>query len=270
MTDGTITIQADSLVTQFDDTSGSASYAYRTYFRNSILAVISTESDWITPAGFSFYSLARMTERTKNKLWDAGFIKTDDTIHDWVNEWKDNLSNAVISLNEDYALGTVDVSFGTAGLGTVTTADYKSVRRFWVTYNGNDFYQSTKQSINDYFPDQTFSSTHPYHAWLGDTVFEVQPGESGGTARMVFSRFGTTMVNDTDDLPLPFRSYTDSCVNYCVAQALFKDEKYDAYDRKMIEYAVTKQEFIQQNTPRDRSGATYIDTVEPVSGEDGW
>ena len=35
MTGGTVTYQADGTVTEFDDTSGSASYAYKTYFKNS-------------------------------------------------------------------------------------------------------------------------------------------------------------------------------------------------------------------------------------------
>ena len=270
MTDGTITYQADHQFTQFDDTSGSPSYAYRTYFRSSALGVNTIESDWITSGGFPFYSLARMRDRVKKKLWDAGYIKDDITIDDWINEWKDEMSNAVIALNEDYALGTVDVPFGTAGLGTINTADYKNPRRFWVTTNGNDFYQSTKMSINDFMPNQVFSASHPYHAWQGDNVFQVKPDGASGTARLAFYRFGTTMVNDTDELAQPFRSYTKSFVDYGEAQALFKDGKYDAYDRKMSEARLSKQEFIQQMTPRDLSSATYIDIVENISGESGY
>jgi len=60
MTDGTITYQADSLFTLFDDTSGSSTYGYRTYFRNSVLGVNTTESDWWTSAGLSFYSLGKL------------------------------------------------------------------------------------------------------------------------------------------------------------------------------------------------------------------
>ena len=179
------------------------------------------------------------------------------------------MSNAVISLNEDYALGTVDVAFGTAGLGTITTADYKNVRRFWFTTNGNDFYQSTKMSINDFLPDQVFSTSHPYHAWQGDTVFQVKPDGTAGTARLAFYRFGTTMVNDTDELPQPFRSYTKSFVDYAEAQALFKDGKLDAYDRKIAETKLSKSEFVTQMTPRDLSGPIYVDIVEPISGESG-
>lgn len=93
------------------------------------------------------------------------------------------------------------------------------------------------------------------------------PNESGGTARITFYRFGTTMVNDTDELPLPFRPYTDSFVDYGVAQASFKDGKLTEYDRKIGEVNVSKQEFINQMSPRDK-GPRYIDQVEPMSGED--
>lgn len=112
MTDGTITYQPDAYdvergesYTIFDDTTGSASYAYRTYFRNSALTTNSIESDWITTAGFSFYSLGAIRQRIKDKLWNSTWIKEDITMDNWINEWKDKMSNAVIALNEDYALG---------------------------------------------------------------------------------------------------------------------------------------------------------------------
>src|SRR3990167_8994521 len=112
MTSGTITYQADSQRTIFDDTSGSSTYGYRTYYRNSGLAVTTTESDWITSAGYAFYSLAKLRERVKDKLWNANFINDDAIIDDWINEYKEQLNQEVISVNEDYALGTVQVAFG--------------------------------------------------------------------------------------------------------------------------------------------------------------
>lgn len=275
MTNGTVTysphlydLEDRASYTVFDDSSGSASYAYRTYFRNSVLAVNSTESDWITPSGFSFYSLASMRERIKDKLWDASWIKDDITIDNWINEWKDEMSNSVIAINEDYAMGTVDVAFdGTDGYGTITTNDFSQIRKIEVTYNGNNWYKSTKMDINDPVPDQIFSSTKPYHAWRGDTVFQVFPNESGGTARVWYYAFGTTMVNDTDELPLPMRPFTKSFIDYGEAQALRKDEKQDWKD-KMREAYGSKQDFVTKLTPRDKSGVEYIDLVEPVANDD--
>ena len=266
MTSGTITYQADHPFTQFDDTSGSISYAYRTYFRNSVLAVNTTESDWIviTP---SFYSLAVMRQRTKNKLWDASFLKDDSQVDDWTNEFKDKLTNLAIGVNEDYSLGTVDVGFGTAGLGTVITADFKQPRRVWITYNGSDFFQSTKMNINDFLPDQTFSDTHPNHAWFGNDIIQVKPEKNGGTARITYYAQGTPMVNDTDELPRYMRGYTDAFVEYNLLQAQYKDGKLSFGEKKAAEQALV-QDFSSQLAPRDKSGATYVGLVTAISGED--
>ena len=266
MTDGTITYQADSLFTLFDDTSGSSTYGYRTYFRNSVLGVNTTESDWWTSAGLSFYSLGKLRERTKSKLWNANFL-TDPVIDEWTNECKDKLTNAAIQANEDYSLGTVDIGFGTAGLGTVTTGDFKQPRRLWVTYNGNDFYQSTKIDANDDFPNRTYISTHPYHYWFGNDIFQVNPAESGGTARIMFYRQGTPMVNDTDELPRFMRGNTDVFVEYNLLQAQYKDGKLGLADKKTAEQIIIR-EFVEHLAPRDKTGAEYVDLIEPIEGYD--
>ena len=267
MTDGTITYQADRLFTEFDDTSGSSAYAYKTYFRNSVLNVTTTESDWQTLAGPTFYSLSSIRERTKDKLWDSTYIKDDKKIDDWTNEWKDELTNAVISVNEDYALGTSNVAFGTDGLGTISDTDFKQVRRVWVTYDGVNSYQSTKMNINDFTPNQVFSSTHPYHAWRGDAIFQVKPSDSTGTASLVSYRLGTTMKNDTDTLPIPMRGYTKSFVDYNLAQAFLKDGKLAEYQQKIVEAQAAKQQFVTELVPRDKTGPTMITLTEPISGE---
>ena len=230
MTSGTVTYQPNAYDTEtkqsytvFDDATGSVSYGYRTYFRNSVLAANSLESDWITPAGFDFYSLAAIRERGKRKLWDSSFIKGDDIIDDWINELKEEFVKGAIQVNEDYALGTVDVGFdGTDGFGTVTTTDITHIRRVDITYNGADYFMATKMNVNDYLPDEQFSSVHPYIHWRGDTVFRVRPDESGGTARMTFYRFGTTMVNDTDILPVIMRPFTRSFTDYVKLNAQYK------------------------------------------------
>lgn len=264
---GTVTLQVDGNVTQFDDTSGSTSYAYKTFFRSSALSVNSTESDWITSSGFSFYSLAALRNRAKDRLWNANYL-SDLLLNDWVNEWKDELTNGIISLNEDYALGTVDVAFGTAGLGTITTADFKQVKRIWTTFNGVDYFKSTKMDSNDYIPNQTFSTMMPYHYYQGDTVLGIQPNGQAGTARLEFYRFGTTMVNDTDELPQPFRSYTKTFMDYMENLALKKDGKYQESQGPLQEANIGKARFIIEMTPRDKTGPQYVDLVEPIDGDD--
>ena len=251
ITDGTITYQADQLFTQFDDVSGVTTYGYRARFRNSVSGSVTSISDWLLLPGFSFYSLAEIRQRSKDKMWDATFIQNDLIWDRWTNEFKDKLTNAAIQVNEDYSLGTVDVGFGTAGLGTVTTGDFKQPRRVWVTYNGNDYYESTKQEANDDFPNRNYISTKPQHYWFGNDIIQVKPEESGGTARIMYYAQGTPMVNDTDELPRYMRGYTDGFVEYNLIQAQYKDGKINMNEKKNAELSLIR-EFTGKITPRDK------------------
>lgn len=265
LTDGTVTYQADSEYTQFDDTAGSSTYAYKTLFRNSVLDVRTTKSDWIvvTP---NFYSLAVIRDRTKSKLWNADFVDDSD-IDNWTNEFKDKLTNIAINVNDDYSLGTVDVSFGTAGQGTITTGDFKQPRKIWVTYNGVDYYQSTKMEAYEDFPGRVYSSTNPFHYWFGNDIVQVNPAESGGTARIMYYQLGTTMVNDTDELPRYMRGYTDLFVEYNLIQAQYKDQKISLSDKKVAETTLF-QSFISEVTPRDKTGPRFIHISEVTDADD--
>jgi len=155
MTDGTVTITPDSEYTIFDDTTGASTYAYRTQYRNSVSGETSSDSDWQTTEGFSFYSLAKIRDRVKRKLFGNNIIQDDQTINDWINEWIESMNNVAIDVNKDYSYGTVDVAFGTSGLGTISTSNFKEVRRMWVTYNGTDY----SQSINPMSKVLSFSDT---------------------------------------------------------------------------------------------------------------
>jgi len=271
---GTITYQADALDQQtgqsytiFDDTSGTVTDAYRTYFRNSVLVVNSTESDWITSAGFTFYSLGKLRQRIREKLWASDFA-SDNEINNWINEWKDEMVNSAVSVNEDYSIGTVNVAFGTNGLGTVTTTDFKQPKRIEITYNGSDYFLSTKRALNEYYPSEVVNSAHPYHNWEGDTVIRVMPSDEAGTAKIWYYQTGTPMVNDTDELPLPMRAYTNSFVSHGLGMAYQKDGK-TTEARDQFSYANSaKNQFTVQITPRDKSGPTYVKIEEVTSGED--
>ena len=266
LANGTVEIQADAPYTQFDDTAGSTTYTYKTYPRNSGLSVNGPESDWIvvTP---EFYWLSSLRQRVKDKLWNSNFVQ-DNQIDDWLNEWKDEMQNAAVSVNEEYSIGTAQVAFGTAGLGTVTTADFKQPRRVEVTYNGNDWFLSTKHNLTEFSPNQTFNSTHPYHSWYGDTVFRIHPAESGGTAQFWFYRTGTPMLNDTDQLPLPMRPYTKSFVDYALGQAYQKDGKVQQAESRINEAYNKKVMFTSQISARDKTGPLYVTLTDVTSGDD--
>ena len=274
ITNGTIEYQADALDRQtgksytiFDDTSGTTTDAYKTYFRNSALALNSLESGWITPIGLTFYSLGKLRQRIREKLWQSDFA-SDDEIDNWINEWKDEMTNAAISVNEDYAIGTVNVAFGSDGLGTITTADFKQPKRIEITYNGADYFLSTKRSLNEYYPSEVVNSAHPYHNWEGDTIIHVMPSDDAGTAKIWFYRGGTPMVNDTDELPLEMRSYTNSFVNHGLGMAYQKDGQTTAASTQFVLATAAKNQFTVQITPRDKTGPTYVKIEEVLSGED--
>ena len=274
LTNGTVTITPDNWdqakqksYTTFDDADGSVSYTYKTFFRNSALPLTSTDSDWITVTP-DFYSLAILRNRVKEKLWNSTFV-TDDAINSWINEWRDEMNNALISVNEDYAIGTVDVPFGSSGLGTVTTGDFREPKRIEITYNGSDFFLSTKRALNEYYPSEVVNSAHPYHNWQGNNVIHVMPSDEAGTARIWFYRAGTPMVNDTDTLDLPMRAYTNSFVNYALGMAYQKDGKAAQAQLKIQDANNQKEMFLRQMAPRDKSSQTYIRLTEVTSGDDG-
>jgi hypothetical protein len=271
ITDGTLTIQADSKFTQFDDVNGTITDAYRTYYKNSVLNVTSSESDWITFSGYTFFSLAKMRQRVKDKLWDSSYIVDDSKIDDWINEWQEKMANCVLAVNEDYSKGTVNIGFGTNGLGTITNATFKGVKRFWVTWDNVSSYQSTKIQSNAYLPDQVFTTSHPYHDYVNDNVFRVHPSDVAGTAQIEFYQLKDPMVNDTDELPVPMRGYTSSFVDYGVAQALLKDNKTEEYNLKIGEANSVKEQFRQELSPRDKSSADKVLITDTLGGDfGGW
>lgn len=268
MTGGTITYQADNTFTQFDDTSGTTGYAYKTYFRNSVLLVNSTESDWITPTGFSFYSLAKMRQRTKDKLTSSAFITDDSVIDDWLNEWLEIMTNSAIDVNEDYALGTVDIAFSNnTELGTITATDFKQLRRVWYI-DGSGTYPMTKMDITNYQPDQIFTVIKPYFYMQGDTIIGRRPSDSSGTARCTYYKLNPVLVNDTDEVPTPMKGYTNSFVNYAQAQAYRKDSKPQA-DQQEASALRELGRFKSELSPRNKTGADYVSIVEDMNADDG-
>ena len=268
ITNGTVSITPDGDFTQFDDTTGAAAYAYRTYFQNSLSSVVSTESDWITQSGFSFYSLSKLRSRVLSKLRDSGYIKDESVVNDWINEWIEVMNNAAVQVDKSYGLGTVDVAFGTSGLGTITETDFQEVKRIWVTYSGDDFYKATQTDLNSFYPDQTFNSTHPYFCYTGDSSFEVKSDNSSGTARITYYKIRTKLTDDTDELPVVMRPYTRSFVNYALSEVLYQDNKDSKADRYASRAEADKLLFINQITPRNKTGIQMISLDVITSPDD--
>ena len=267
ITGGTVAITPDNAYTIYDDTTATSSYAYKVSYYASVLAEESTDSDWIVPTGFDFYSLAGIRQRVKRKLFDSTFLDDDVQIDDWTNEWLEKMNNVAIDVNKDYSIGTVDVNIGTSGLGTITSTDFKEVRRVWFTTNSSDYYKASKKSMIEFAPNDTYNETHPYYYMQGDNVIGKLPATQG-TARLVYYTLPTRLSNDTDLLPISMRGYTKSFVDYALGEASYLDNKDNLGDKYSAKAEIELNKFRNEIAPRSKSGPQYITMTDTIDGDD--
>jgi len=265
----TVSITPDSLFTEYNDTSGASTYAYKVQYYNPVSGALSTESDWFIPGGPSWYSLQRLRGRIKSKLNNAGFIKSDSDIDDWINEWIEEMTNKALKVNEAYSTGTASYAYGTAGFGTVTEPLFKYASKIELTSDNVTYQRSTEIPLNRYSTNDPFSSLTPRHAWVGDNVFQIMPNGNAGTAYMTLGKLQTQLVDDADELPTYLRGYTRGCTEYCLYVAKNLDEKDQAADKHFQKHLAAETDFIREITPRDQTGPKYIDLVEGIGSEDG-
>ncbi len=262
MTGGTVYITPNSEFTQFDDTSGSTSYGYRASFYSSGLSSEGATSDWLTPTGHDFYSLGKIRQRIKSKAQNGDQL-LDDEIDDWVNEWMERMTATSTKVNEDYNLGTVDVGFsGTAEYGTITSADFKQVRRAWYTEDSTNWYSMTQEKIIDFEPTSVYNETSPYYHMRGDNEIGRNPHDNSGTIRLTYYKLNPVLDSDGDNLPVPMRGYTNSFVDWGLAQAKRKEGKETEALQLEAKAEGSRQQFESEITPRSQSGPSYIKIVE--------
>lgn len=262
----TVAITPDSLFTEYNDTSGVATYAYKTQYYNTLSGDLSSESDWFIPGGPTFYSLQSIRDRVRKSLYNASFITDDTIINSWINEWVELMTNSAIKVDQGYSIGTANVAFGTAGMGTITDATFKQVNKVEITYDGVSYLLSQEIPLNRFSTGDLFSSVYPAHYWQGDSVIGVLPQGQAGTAKLTYSQRNTPLVNDIDELPFSLRAYTTSCIEYVQYRAYDNDQKPDYADRHYQRYIAEKANFISEITPRDQSGPQTIDILDSLSG----
>jgi hypothetical protein len=262
----TVAITPDSLYTEYNDSSGAATYAYKTQYYNSVSADISSESDWFTPSGPSFYSLQKLRDRAKKALFNATFITDDTIIDDWINEWIEQMTNKALKVNQAYSLGTAAYSFGTAGLGTVTEPLFKYATKFEITTDGVSYVNSTEIPVNGFSSTDVFSPLAPNHYWQGDTVFGILPQGSLGTVRLTLGKLATQLTSDIDALPQYLRGYTTGCIEYVLYRAYDMDQKDTVADKHFKRFKDSQMEFLVEITPRDQTGPKTITLVDSLSG----
>lgn len=262
----TTNITPDSSLTEYNDTSGASSYAYKTQFYNSLSGDLSAESDWFVPGGNSFYSLGRLRERIRQALYNSSYITNDNIVNDWVNEWLQEMNNAAIKVNQAYAMGSADYAYGTAGFGTVTDSGFKQAIKIQITQDGNSWQNSTEIPMNQYQEWEYFSGNYPRHAWQGNTIFRILPFGAAGTARFSFGEITDNLTDDNDELPLPLRAYTTGCIEYGLYRFYDNDQKAPDAERHYAKYMAKKGDFVSEMTPRDQTGVKFIQTAESLSG----
>lgn len=263
----TTSITPDSEFTYYDDVSGASTYAYKTAYYNSALPGTSSLSDWITSAGYDFYSLAAIRQRVKDKLFSSGYIGDNSVLNDWINEYLEQMTNAVIDVNQDYALGSTSVAFsGTAELGTITATDFKQIRRLWM-YDGSNYIPASKMESTTPNNNQTYDATNPFFFMLGDNVISRWPHDAAGTATILYYKLNPVLANDTDTLPVPMRGYSKGFVDYALAMAYYKDGKGDLGQAKEGQAMAAIKQFQKESTPRTKTGPQFIDIIETVGEE---
>jgi len=257
ITDGTVNITPDSQYTQFDHTSGATTYGYKAAYYSSALSETSSDSGWITPAGYNFYSLYQIRERVKNKLRSGSFIKDDETISDWINEWLERMNNTLVDVNQDYNIGTADVAYTSNGLGTITANDFKEIRRIWVTTDSVNYYSTRKMHLTDFMPQDTFAIAHPFYYMQGDSVFGIKP-DGPGTARIAYYKTNDPMTDDADELPVPMRGYSKSFVSYALGQAYALDKQKELAATFNASAEGDLERFRVEIAPRSKSGPMFV------------
>lgn len=266
----TVSITPDSFYTEYNDSSGAATYAYQTQFYNTVSGDISGTSSWFVPGGPTAYSLQRMRARVKHDLYSASYIRDDTTIDDWINEWLEVMTNSVIKINQGYAIGTANYAFALSGtpsmaLGTVTDILFRNPNKLEVTFNGVSFVNSTEIALNNFSSTDIFSSNSPRHYWMGDTVFGILPA-TAGTVRMTNSLRYTPLANDADELPQVMKGYTPSFIEYCLYKAYSLDQKDGPAESHWTKALTYQNAFISEITPRDKTGIKMISMDEGLSG----
>lgn len=263
---GTTNITPDNSYTNFNDPNGAVGYAYYTQWYNSLNGDLSAASSIFYPGGPTFYSLQALRQRSKDKLYSAGYIRDDTIITSWINEAYELMANAAIKVNQSYLLGTNMYGFGTDGFGTITDSAFKQPIKMEVTYDNVTFIPSSKIEPRDYADSDWFDVNAPKHTWLGETKFQIQPHQQAGSVRITYAQRFTPLVNDSDELTQTLKAYTTAFTEYCVATAYGLDQKDSDYQLHMQNYEKAKQDFIAEVTPRDLTGAELIDIAESVSG----
>lgn len=257
---GTVSITPDQEFTQYEDSPGSSTYAYKTQFYNSNLDIVSVESAWILGSGISAYSLAGMRDAVRRRIKNIPGIEDQD-IDLFLNEYMELMRNAAIQVNQDYGIGTISfpVSSGTQEY-SLGDNNYRTPVRVWVD-DGNGTAVYLPINMNEI--DPMFD-----YAW--DPRF-YQPGEGKigfipsknlvGTASIVCMKADDRLNSDDSEVPLVMRSYITGFLDYATAMCYRQDGKTELADSRE-KLALNKVDLFKiEIDPRQRVQTTHVENV---------
>lgn len=262
----TTSITPDNQYTQYNDTTGSASYAYYVQYYNSVNGDLSGSSSIFIPGGPTFYSLQSIRQRAKEKLYSANYIREDGILNNWINECYELLVNSAIKVNQGYMIGTNQYGFGTNGYATITDSSFKQAVKIEITYDGVTYIPSTEVAVHNFTESDYFNAYSPRHSWIGETVFEVLPHNSAGSAKVTYAQRFTPLVNDSDELTQTLKAYTTAFVEYVLSVAYGLDQKDIQQQEHFQKFVAYQNEFVAGIIPRDVTGPKTIDMTESISG----
>lgn len=223
---GTVDITPDQPFTQFEDTTAQAGYAYKTQFRNEALDVYSSESNWITTSGYSAYSRAGIRDAVRKRIKNIPGIEDDD-INLFLNEYMEMMRSAAVQVNEDYGLGTLNISVG-AGTQEYNVTEQNPlsrtpVRVWMITAGGTVAYQPIYTS--DIRPDMNYSWSPRFYLPGDNTIGILPVPEQSGTLQVIQNVIDERLTSDDQELPQVMKPYTTGFIDYATSMCYRQDGK---------------------------------------------
>jgi hypothetical protein len=119
-------------------------------------------------------------------------------------------------------------------------------------------------------PNQIFNETYPMFFMYGDNVIARRPYDSSaGTMSILYYKLNPVLDDEADEIPNSMKGYTKGFVDYCLAQAYYKDNKFEQGKVKEDDAKVEVERFKKELVPRNKTGSTYVDIVENFADDTG-
>lgn len=269
---GTVDITPDQPFTQFEDSTAQSGYAYKTAFYNSVLDVYSSESNWITTSGYSPYSRGGLRNAVRQRIKNIPGVEDGD-IDLFLNEYMEMMRNAAVQVNEDYGLGTLNV---TVGAGTqeyqITDDLHRSPARVWMISAGGTvpylpIFTADIDPTNEY-------SWNPRFYLPGDnTIGFIPVPNAPGTAQIIQNVLDEQLDSDDDQIPRPMKPYRTGFIDYATAMCYRQDGKDALADSREVLAMRKIDMFKAEIDPRQRmtnEQVVMVDATDFINDFSNW